>query len=88
MATRKSTKKRSASTRRGSAKGGRILAGKSLVGKLRATTKKRKSGAPARRHVASVAPVVYQTLREQVDAVNTNVGATENLKDFLASTEW
>ena len=46
------------------------------------------SAAPTRRHVASVAPVVYQTLREQVDAVNTNVGATESLSDFLASTDW
>lgn len=37
---------------------------------------------------ASTAPVVYQTLRERIDAVDTNVGSTENLSDFLESTGW
>lgn len=43
---------------------------------------------PLRRGASSTVPVVYQTLREKIAAVNTNVGATENLSDFIKSTGW
>ena len=80
----KSTQKRSASKKTSSVKRAAAAASKSSKG----TSKKMKSAVATRRAVASTAPVVYQTLREQVDAVNTNVGATESLGDFLASTDW
>ena len=85
MIKSKSTQKRSASKKKSSVKRGAVkAASKSSKG----ASKRMKSAVSARRGAVSTAPVVYQTLREQVDAVNTNVGATESLGDFLASTDW
>ena len=40
------------------------------------------------RGASSTAPVVYQTLREKVAAVEKNIGKTQSLKDFLDSAGW
>ena len=47
---------------------------------------KKKASTP--RGASSTAPVVYQTLREKVAAVEKNIGKTQSLKDFLDSAGW
>jgi len=83
MATR-SARNRSAAKKKAS---GKRFSVKSAA-KSRKTAKKKKVVLSVRRGAASTAPVVYQTLRERIDAVDQNVGSTENLSDFLASTGW
>ena len=69
------------------------LKGKSDVAKfldaVNADTKKgAKKKASTPRGSSSIAPVVYQTLREKVAAVEKNIGQKQTLKDFLDSVGW
>lgn len=67
---------------------------KEPVSKKGGACKAKGAGASAKRGISvqqgagATAPVVYQTLRERVDAVEANVGQTVSLKDFLKSNGW
>lgn len=76
---KRSAAKKKAPARRSASKGGTFKSKASKKMKVQIFSKRRS---------ASTAPVVYQTLRERVDAVDTNVGSTENLSDFLESAGW
>lgn len=62
----------------------RVSVDKSKV-KADATSRERAS---VRRGAGATAPVVYQTLRDKVAAVEANVGQTISLSDFLKSNGW
>lgn len=52
------------------------------------TKKGSKKKASTPRGSSSTAPVVYQTLREKVAAVEKNIGQKQTLKEFLDSVGW
>jgi hypothetical protein len=52
------------------------------------TKKAARKKASTPRGSSSTAPVVYQTLRERVAAVEKNIGQKQTLKDFLDSVGW
>ena len=81
----KSTVKRSASKSGSSTK--RVVV-KKAAGKSRKTNKQMKAGSSKARGAASTAPVVYQTLRERIAAVEENVGQTETLSKFITTIGW
>lgn len=84
MATK--ARKRSAAKKKASKKGYAGIV--KSAAKSKTVSAKKKGLLSVQRGAASTAPVVYQTLRERIDAVDKNVGSTENLSDFLASTGW
>jgi sorbitol-specific phosphotransferase system component IIBC len=80
----KSAQKQTASkSKTGPAKGKRQSAGKS-----RAVGAKARTVTPAQPGTGATAPVVYNTLRERIEAVDSNVGTTLPLSDFLKSSGW
>ncbi len=84
MAKTKSARKQSTSKQRKSA--AKKTQAESAAKK--ATSGKAKAKISVQRGAGATAPVVYQTLRERVEAVNTNVGDTLSHKDFLKSNGW
>lgn len=57
-----------------------------LKGSALAKGTKKKAATPG--GASSTAPVVYQTLRERVAAVEKNIGQKQTLKEFLDSVGW
>jgi hypothetical protein len=90
MAATKKARTAKKSGKRSSAKGAvKRFASKSANKSKSVSFKAKVTGAISLgRGTASTAPVVYQTLRERIAAVDANVGATEDLKDFRKSTGW
>jgi hypothetical protein len=81
---KKSTSTKGRSVSKSTAKKGGTL-GKSKA----ASTKSRpKPHAAMQRGASATAPVVYQTIRERVEAVDSNIGTTQTLSDFLKSSGW
>ena len=58
------------------------------AGKSKAASSKVKKSISIAYGAGATAPVVYQTLREKVAAVDSNVGSTQTLSDFLKSSGW
>lgn len=83
--TTKSTRKRSASK---SSSSGKRAAAKKGSSKSKAAAKSMRRTISIPSGASATAPVVYQTLRERVTAVDTNIGSTEKLSDFLKSSGW
>lgn len=87
--------KKSKSTRRQSASKSKNFASKSVSAvkkgggsKSKSASTRTKADVSVQRGAGATAPVVYQTLRERVAAVNANVGETRTLSDFLKSSGW
>jgi hypothetical protein len=84
-AQKRAATKRKSAPAKGASKGRSAVAGKA---KGAAASAKAKTAVSAQRAAGATAPVVYQTLREKVDAVDSNVGTTLTLSDFLKSSGW
>lgn len=88
MAATKKARTSKATRKRSTAKTAVKRSASKSAKKSRIIAKNSKGTISLGRGAASTAPVVYQSLRERIDAVDTNVGATEDLTDFYKSTGW
>ena len=88
MKKTKSAQKQAASKSKNTAAKGASARKAGSAERSKTASTKTKTGVSVARGASATAPVVYQTLREQVAAVDSNVGTTQSLSDFLKSSGW